>query len=154
LKEVGIEERHAFLQHNLAPSRLRRNIAALGFLHKVNIGLAHPYFRQQLFPPTSTRSERPTRLSMNRHSRQIQDFCDGSQTLQFQQSLFGMVRVYNLLPQVVVDSKNVQAFQRLLTKMAKHYCQQERCFQNLFCSRQVRLEGLNTKGVITAGFFT
>jgi hypothetical protein len=151
LKELGVDDRCAFLEHNLAPSRLRRNIAALGFLHKVNLGKAHPHLRQ-FFPPTVVRSERPTRLSTKRHDRQITDFCDGSQTVQFQQSLFGMVKIYNLLPQAAVDAKDVKTFQRMLTNMAKQYCHHGRNFQDLYCSRQIRPEGLNSSGVLTAGF--
>ena len=62
-----------------------------------------------------------------------------------------MVKVYNLPPQVVVDENNVKTFQRLLTKMARDYCQKGLNFQDLFCSRQIRLVGLNNSGVITAG---
>jgi len=150
LGEICVEDAQAFLMHNLAPSRLRRNIAVLGFLHKVNIGKAHPHL-QRLFPHAQVRSERPTRLSVHRHNRQIEDFCDGSQTVQFQQSIFGMVKIYNRLPQAVVDAKSIQAFQRLLTKMAKNYCYEGHRFEDLYCSRQIRIEGLNNNGVITAG---
>ena len=40
LHRLGISPNHAFLQHNLAPQELRRDIAALGLLHKSYPGRA------------------------------------------------------------------------------------------------------------------
>jgi hypothetical protein len=42
LEQLGLNEKQAFLQHNLLPLELRRDIAILGFLHKSNLGLNHP----------------------------------------------------------------------------------------------------------------
>jgi hypothetical protein len=39
-------------------------------------------------------------------------------------SIFGMVYVYNRLPQDVVDSKNVSIFQICLTRMARKACEE------------------------------
>ena len=47
---LNIEVDVAFLQFNLAPLALRRDIAMLGFLHKCNLPHAHPHIRE-LFPP-------------------------------------------------------------------------------------------------------
>ena len=90
LRDMEVSDDDAFLMYNLAPTRLRRNIAALGFLHKSNIGMAHAWFKS-FFPADAVRSGFPTRLSSNRHNKQIRGFCDGSQTFQFQLSLFGLV---------------------------------------------------------------
>jgi len=147
IRELGISDRDAFLQHNLAPSRLRRNIAALGLIHKVVIGKAHPALKD-FFPSKDARSCHPTRLSTHRHTQQVQDFCDGSQSQQFQHSLFGMVKIYNLLPQRAVDQRTVTAFQKFLTRMARDYAQRGNAFQDLFCPRQIRPEGLNNCGVL------
>ena len=39
--KLGLTEDQTFMEYNLAPLKLRRNIAALGFLHRVALGLAH-----------------------------------------------------------------------------------------------------------------
>ena len=40
----------------------------------------------------------------------------------FMKSLFGMVQVYNRLPQMFIDIDNVSLFQRELTSVARAYC--------------------------------
>ena len=37
--------------------------------------------------------------------------------------MFGLVRVYNFLPQAVVDSASVTTFQTALTKLARDACE-------------------------------
>ena len=49
VQELGLTEAQAFLQFRLAPLELRRDIAALGFLHKIQLGDAHLDF-DGLFP--------------------------------------------------------------------------------------------------------
>ena len=49
LNQIGMTHKTAFLDHNLAPRNLRRDIAVLGLLHKNTIGEAHPAFNV-LFP--------------------------------------------------------------------------------------------------------
>ena len=44
VRELDLYEAEAFLVHKLAPLALRRNIAALGLLHKIQLGEAHPDF--------------------------------------------------------------------------------------------------------------
>ena len=44
LRELSITEEEAYLQHNFAPSQLRRNIGILGLMHKRVIGECHPIF--------------------------------------------------------------------------------------------------------------
>ena len=38
LQEIGMSPEIAFVEHNFAPPRLRRNIGMLGFLHKRVLG--------------------------------------------------------------------------------------------------------------------
>ena len=51
LHKLGVSEEHAFLNHNFAPTILRRNIAILGLLHKRVLGKCHPMF-ERLLPCT------------------------------------------------------------------------------------------------------
>ena len=39
LQEIDVTPEAAFIEHNFAPPRLRRNIGMLGFLHKRVLGL-------------------------------------------------------------------------------------------------------------------
>ena len=55
-----------------------------------------------------------SRLFLIRHNKQLHG--RRYHTLVFGRSLFGLVRVYNLLPQSVVDATSVQSFQRVLQK--------------------------------------
>ena len=133
--KIGLAEEQIFMEYNLAPLKLRRNIAALGFLHRVALGLAHPDIAQ-LFPFDSSSSHRfRTRLSIHRHDKQLMDRCNGSQNDLVHRSFFGMVRIYNLLPQHAINMPTVSCFQKELTKMTRNVCQTSRPWQSLFCSR-------------------
>ena len=113
-------ELDAFLTHNLAPPTLRRDISLLGLLHKINLGKAHPDFND-LFPRAPPTHHHVTRLSQRRHDRQLRELCNGKQTDQLNHSIFALVRVYNLLPQAIIDAQTVTHFQVLLTRTAKNY---------------------------------
>ena len=96
----------------------------LGVLHKCTLGIAHRSFAC-MFPaasPTQTQTRYLTRLSSRRHTKQILDRCQGDQLEFFKRSLFGLVGVYNLLPQDVVDLKTIKSFQRALTSIAREQC--------------------------------
>ena len=117
LRELGIDERTAFLQHNFAPPSLRRRIGLLGFLQKRVLGLCHPLIVQLLPYARFT--------SPYFHSRRLQDFYHevrGNLVL-FNRSLFAFVNIYNVLPQDIVDLPSVKAFQSKLTHLAKHRAQ-------------------------------
>ena len=49
LRELNVSPCQAFLEFNFAPPSLRRNIGALGLLHKRVLGKAHPTF-EKLIP--------------------------------------------------------------------------------------------------------
>ena len=93
LEELGLPPTSAFLDYNLAPLRVRRDIGLLGLLHSCALGHAHQDFLQ-LCPLDSSEPMRRTRLQSHRHSRQLVD-----RVLDlFRRSIFGLVRIYNLLP--------------------------------------------------------
>ena len=115
LEELHMTEENAFLNHNFAPSELRRDIGILGFLHKRVLEKCHIGLVQLL----------PANHGEGRwHDKQLQSFipqCTHRHVL-FQRSLFGMIGVYNRLPQWLVDKDSVQIFQTTLTQMAKKCC--------------------------------
>ena len=96
----------------------------LGLLHKCNLGLAHDLLKT-LFPPAPPPHCPPrlTRSVGRRHNKQLLERCTGKFLETTRRSVFGLVRVYNFLPQAVVDSASVTAFQTALTKLARDACE-------------------------------
>ena len=72
VEELGLSENEAFLAHNLAPLQLRRDIAALGLLHKIQLGEAHADF-DGLFPRRIEAASASTRHGSRRHGRQFHE---------------------------------------------------------------------------------
>lgn len=115
VSELRITEEMAFLDYNFGPLCLRRDIGLLGFLHKRVLDQCHAAIKQ-LFPF----EEDPSHL----HFKQLQSHMSrvtGRHDMYFR-SIFGMVHVYNRLPQYVVDSTSVTEFQSKLTKLARQRC--------------------------------
>ena len=118
LREVGISSCDALRYHNLAPLRTRRDIAMLGMIHRaaLQLGPAQFWHWLRLAP---NRERRTTRLAARRHNKQLVDMCDGSQSALLARSAFGLVKVYNLLPQDVIDRRSVKLFQKALQTLVK-----------------------------------
>ena len=72
LREIGLDEKEAFLNpvFNLAPLQLRRDIGALGLLHKIQLGEAHEDF-ETLLPKLVHPYEVNTRRNFKRHGKQF-----------------------------------------------------------------------------------
>ena len=60
IRELGLSDEEAFLAHQLAPLELRRDISALGLLHKIQLGEIHADFNG-LFPKLVNEFETRTR---------------------------------------------------------------------------------------------
>ena len=113
--ELKLTAEMAFLDYNFAPSELRRDIGLLGFLHKRILNECHPGVIALL--PMATHDS-------HYHSKQIDsqlEKCIARHVL-WNRSLFGMIHVYNRLPQEVVDLPSVSVFQTELTRMARTRC--------------------------------
>jgi len=132
--ELGLTSAQALLDFNAAPPRLRRNIAALGLLHKRVIGKCHPSF-ERLFP---WYSERFTEVRSQGHNKQLYSHwveVSAHRSL-YNRSIFAMADVYNNLPQHVVDATSVQTFQNYLIQIARTRCQQgDVAWASTFCRR-------------------
>ena len=124
LTELQSNASYAFVEHNFAPTTLRRDIGMLGLIHKRVIGLAHPAYEtlMPLQPPEYYSTGRGT--AHIRHNKQIYTHVDKciSQHVMFHRSIFGLCFVYNSLPQYIVDFDTVSSFQSELTKIAKCRC--------------------------------
>ena len=104
----------------------------LGLLHRVVLGVVPPQLRELfLFADPADPSRIPTRLGVRRHSRQfrVPEF----QTDVLKRSVFGLLVVYNLLPQKVVDLQTVSAFQSHLQRaLSMAITQQVEEWQGIF----------------------
>ena len=119
LRELGVTVDEAFLTYNLAPLRLRRDIAVLGMLHRIQLGEAHEDFSKLLEPDHRVRTI-TARHDARRHQRQFREVW--GRTDYFNRSIFSAVRVCNVLPADTVEAKTVKMFQSVLTKQARIAC--------------------------------
>ena len=117
LRELSLSETEALCDFRLAPLCSRRDMAMLGALHKLNLGLA-PLQLLELFPLRGT-TEEPLRRQQLRgwrplHTKQLETPATFRSSDVMKRSLFGLVHCYNRLPQKVVDTKCVKTFQKAL----------------------------------------
>ena len=121
LNEIDVTEATPFKEYNFAPPEFRRDIGILEFLHKRVLGKNHPDIQRLLpFHFDVFGSLRP-----GEHDKQLYGhILDVQQQHSLHsRSIFGMVYVYNRLPQNVVNWKAVSTFQRHLTLEAREKCQ-------------------------------
>ena len=130
LRFLGISVEAAFLEHNLAPPSVRRQISALGLIHRCVLDKA-PTALREFFPEQDACIPKyTTRLAASRHGRQIYDFAEGGKSKIFKRSAFGSVLVYNRLPQFVVDASSVSKFQGWLQSAVRNCLIQKRSRQS------------------------
>jgi len=125
LCEVGLTPEDVLLFFHLAPSCCRRDMAALGLIHRAALGLGPPHFLKWFFPCGRTATYQ-TRLQTMKHNKQLHEHTRGCHTELLKRSLLGQVVVYNKLPQAVVDASTVKVFQRRLQATLKQNMQRER----------------------------
>ena len=115
LRDVGSNDVEAFLNHNFAPPSLRRDIGLLGFLHKRVLECCHPALVQAL-PFASGIAGR-----VQYHDKMLEDHrSSGTRKLGlYNRSLYKYIRMYNVLPQALVDADSVPSFQGKLTQLVK-----------------------------------
>ena len=134
LHKLEISETRAFLDFNFAPTVVRRTIGILGLLHKRVLGLCHPTF-DKLLPWYSDHFDTPRAVGHNKPLYGHWLIADHHPAL-YGRSIFGMIDIYNNLPQSVVDATDVSSFQSLLTDIVKERCRQQVPRRKLsFCRR-------------------
>jgi len=114
LEAMGISPRDALIKFKLAPLQTRRDIALLGFLHR----LAHqtaPSCFSELFR-FGEASAFVRRRHPPVHARQIHDPIDGTQSRALERSVYGLIYTFNSLPAEVVEATDVATFQRHLQR--------------------------------------
>ena len=114
---MGFTELTALELYRLASLPCRRDMAMLGALHKITLGIA-PNQLSVLFLIMGAVSEplmaRRVRGWTPRHNRQLGTPASCMCTDRMKRSLFGFCRCYNILPQTLVDLGSVKLFQRHL----------------------------------------
>ena len=135
-REVDLSKEEAFLRYNLAPLPLRKDVAMLGLLHKCTLKKAHPRL-QALFPPAPPQQAAyRTRHAGKRHTKQLLERCTGRFLELTRRSAFGLVRVYNFLPEDTVKTTTLTGFQTALTELARAACEKGNDnWEKLFCPR-------------------
>ena len=124
LREMGMDERAALRDYRLAPLPARRDMAMLGVLHRVALGLAPPQLAA-LFPLRGVVPE-PWHMGRLRtwrplHNRQLECLAPLRCTETMSRSLLGLTPCYNKLPQKAVALTTVKGFQRGLQNALKLY---------------------------------
>ena len=97
-------------------------------------------------PNTQTHRVQHTRLQEARHDKQLLDRCTGQRLEIMDRSLFGLVRIFNLLPQYCVDARTTCSFQKRVTALARSACTlhgEEAIWSTLFCPRVPPWKQLN-----------
>ena len=113
LHRLGYSEEPAFEKFKMAPLELRRDIAMLGLIHKSVRGEAHPEF-SKFFTLTLQARRSRTRLQNRRHLYQLDDQRNGQQLAVWERSIFGLVSIYNQLPERMVMNTTVRERQGML----------------------------------------
>ena len=122
LSEIGLTEENGLSNFNLAPLEVRRDISMLGLIHRTVLGKGPAHF-QKFFALTHETVGRATRRGAAKHSRQLNDNLHGSLLDMGRRSALGLIPVYNLLPQSVVDNDSVSSFQAALQDLVKREAQ-------------------------------
>jgi len=134
LREIGVSDADALFAFNLAPLSTRRDIAMLGVIHRCVLGLGPDQF-QKFFRRNWAGCVSKTRLARRRHDKQLVDPRQGQFSEQLRRSALGLVAVYNLLPQEVVDVPTVSLFQGQLQAMLRDVAMRCSSWQELFSPR-------------------
>ena len=114
LSIMEVSNETALFELKLAPLQARRDIALLGLIHRVVLGLAPPQFSAFVRPAGRLMFPRSYRAMDLRHTRQLHDPTCGVESRMLQRSFLRLIYTYNVLPQHVVDKVTVRSFQGAL----------------------------------------
>ena len=115
LRDLGLSSLDALVHFNLAPLACRRDIALLGVIHRAVLGLGPTHFHEYFRPPW--RWTKP-QTQHQRHRYHLQDMM-GTHFLEVvRNSMFGLIRIYNLLDPSIIESRSVSSFQAKCQQVA------------------------------------
>ena len=110
---VNVTSEEALLSYNLAPLIARRDMAMLGLIHRTVIGLGPEQFKKY-FVIMQTPGRPEGREALRRHDKQLRSYRKGKFLQIVSHSIFGLVDIYNLLPEYTVMAPTVKIFQHRL----------------------------------------
>ena len=95
-----------FVEFNLAPLAVRRDIAMLGLIHRTALGKGPPQFAEYF-----------RRCGSGKHKFSMHDPRTDCKASLIKRSALGLVAIYNLLPPDLVSTKSVVTFQKGLQNL-------------------------------------
>ena len=119
LDEIGLTDANALLEHSLAPLAMRRDLCMLGILHGASLGTAPPQICKMFAGQRSTLRKYGINNRSVPHDRQLHDPIAPGHSPMIRRSIYGRIRVYNLLPHRALSADSVKCFQRALQQLAK-----------------------------------
>jgi hypothetical protein len=120
LRIVDATELDALMYFNLAPLSTRRDIAMLGMIHRAVIGKGPDQLRRFFYRNTQVNTcYIQTRRQESKHSAELKEYRDGSHKEYISRSALGLVSVYNLLPENMLDIQDISVFQGALQDLVK-----------------------------------
>ena len=136
LRTVGISDEESLLHFRLAPLNTRRDMGMLGVIHRSVLGEGPQQFSKYFV--RQSLSVRPGgREAARKHDRQLVSQRVGKFLDVLSHSVLGLVDVYNLLPQHVVNAPTVSNFQkRLQTLLMEMASTGEAGWKQLYCPRK------------------
>ena len=119
LRSLSISEFDALMHFNLAPLHSRRDMAMLAVIHRAVLRKGpRAFFEFVRVCPRNLRSS--LRLATSRSSRILFEYRDCGNRLEImRRSLLGLISVYNLLPESIVQHNDVSNFQSALQDLLK-----------------------------------
>lgn len=120
LNDLGVLSLDALLAFNLAPLSTRRDMSALGVIHRAILRKGPSQFHD-LFLIDAAPPRRSERRGHCVHDRQVLDPYEQLHRDYLNRSVFGYIWVYNRLPERAVHAPSVKAFQSHLQDMLKDF---------------------------------
>ena len=117
LRQINVSLLEALLCFSLPPLETRRDIAMLGVLHRAAIRQPPRHFWN--WARLDTRDLRRSSRSLRNSVRPLLPIPDADRLRIGRQSFFGLIGVYNLLPNSVVETASVKDFQSALMELLR-----------------------------------
>ena len=112
LAQLGISVEEATIHFKLLPLRQRRQIAALGIIQRAVLNKEPKQFWTWFVRDTSSYY-----THYRKYTRTLQEIVHHQSPAYFKRSLLGMIKIYNWLPQYIVDTANLKSFQHELQNL-------------------------------------
>ena len=116
LSKIGITIEDAALHFKLIPLRQRRQIAVLGVIQRTVLKKGPKQFWKWF-----ERDVEFQRTHYPKHNRSLKEVVYHQASAYLKRSLLGMIKIYNWLPQHIVNTANVKDFQHELQNLVLHH---------------------------------